>query len=298
MAMEDDKDIIGGQIVFYQPDASISLEVRLDMQSETVWLTQQQIADLFGVQQPAISKHLNNIFRDGELEKDSVHSILEYTASDGKNYKTHFYNLDAILSVGYRVNSRNATLFRKWATGILKDYLLKGYSINRQLVAMQEQSDNRFLQIEQKINKQQEQIDFFIRTNIPPIEGVFYEGQVFDARLFVDKLIQIAQHEIVLIDNYIDARTFDILQMRGPEVSASIYVERIGSGLRSLQQLSQMQTGRAIELLSTRQRVHDRFLIIDNEVYHVGASLNELGKRLFAFSRLQMDKSIIINQVK
>lgn len=287
-----------GRIVLYQPNDSISLEVRLDTQLETVWLTQQQIADLFGVKQPAISKHLSNIFREGELDKDSVHSILEYTAADGKKYKTQFYNLDAILSVGYRVNSHNATLFRKWATSVLKDYLIKGYSINHQLVAMQEHTDKRFMQLEQRLDHQQEQIDFFIRTNVPPVEGIFYEGQVLDARVFAERLIHIAKHEVILIDNYIDARTFEILEMRNAGVDATIYVERVGNGLRTLQQTSKTQTGRTIDLQPTRQRVHDRFLIIDDEVYHLGASLNELGKRLFAFSRLQMGKSVVMSQVK
>ena len=129
------------EIVLYQPNELTKLEVRIDQ--ETVWLTQQQIADLFGVKQPAISKHLNNIFKEGELVKDSVHSILEYTASDGKVYKTQFYNLDAILSVGYRVNSVNATAFRRWATSVLKQHLLRGYSINRQLIQMEDRIDRR-----------------------------------------------------------------------------------------------------------------------------------------------------------
>ena len=140
------KDYEGGnsQIVLYQPNETISIEVKLDVEYDTVWLTQQQIADLFGVKQPAISKHLNNIFREGELDKNSVHSILEYTAKDGKVYKTQFYNLDAILSVGYRVNSINATAFRRWATGVLKEHLLRGYSVNQQFLAIQRQMDIRY----------------------------------------------------------------------------------------------------------------------------------------------------------
>ena len=156
------------QIVLYQPDETISLEVKLDTERETVWLTQQQIADLFGTKRPAITKHLSNIFKSGELDQDSVSSILEHTASDGKIYKTQFYNLDAIISVGYRVNSINATVFRRWATNVLRDYLLKGYSVNQQLLAMQRQIDTRFdeqsqriLRIEDTQAKQQQQLDFF-----------------------------------------------------------------------------------------------------------------------------------------
>ena len=208
-----------------------------------------------------------------------------------------YYNLDVILSVGYRVKSNRGIQFRRWSNTILKQYLLQGYSINRHLVALQERSDQRFANIEQRLDNQQKQIDFFIRTNVPPVEGIFYEGQVLDARLFAEQLIKIAKREVVLIDNYIDSRSFDILELRNPEVAATIYVERIGRGLQSLQQTAHTQTGRTVHLAETRQRVHDRFLIIDDEVYHLGASLNELGKRLFAFSRLQMDKEIIMRSV-
>ena len=287
------------QIVLYQPDDSIRLEVKIDAEHETVWLTQQQIADLFGTKRPAITKHLSNIYKSGELDKASTCSILEHMGNDGKQqYSTAYYNLDAILSVGYRVNSINATAFRRWANTILKQYLLHGYSMNRHLIALQERTDQRFSQIEQRLDSQQRQIDFFIRTNVPPVEGIFYEGQVLDARLFAEQLIRIAQREVILIDNYIDARSFDILELRNPGVTAIIYVEHVGKGLQALQKTAQTQCGRQVQLAETRQRVHDRFLIIDEEVYHLGASLNELGKRLFAFSRLQMDKEIIMSQVK
>ena len=211
--------------------------------------------------------------------------------------QVEYYNLDVILSVGYRVKSNRGIQFRRWSNTILKQYLLQGYSINRHLVALQERTDQRFANIEQRLDNQQKQIDFFIRTNVPPIEGIFYEGQVLDARLFAEQLIKIAKREVVLIDNYIDSRSFDILELRNPGVEATIYVEHIGRGLQSLQQTAHTQTGRTVHLAETRQRVHDRFLIIDDEVYHLGASLNELGKRLFAFSRLQMDKEIIMRSV-
>ena len=155
------------QIVLYQPNESIRLEVKLDAEHETVWLTQQQIADLFGTKRPAITKHLSNIFKSGELEQNSVCSILEHTASDGKVYRTQFYNLDAIISVGYRVNSINATAFRRWATNVLRNYLLQGYSVNRHLIALQESMDKRMTHIEDTQSRQQEQLDFFIRTSTP-----------------------------------------------------------------------------------------------------------------------------------
>ena len=300
------------QIVLYQPDDSIRLEVKIDAGNETVWLNRNQIAELFGRDVKTIGKHINNALRE-ELATET-----ETVVSDVNNQKNptvakfatvqieggrevtrqvEYYNLDVILSVGYRVKSNRGIQFRRWSNTILKQYLLQGYSINRHLVALQERTDQRFADIEQRLDNQQKQIDFFVRTNVPPIEGIFYEGQVLDARLFAEQLIKIAKREVVLIDNYIDSRSFDILELRNPGVEATIYVERIGRGLQSLQQTAHTQSGRTVHLAETSQRVHDRFLIIDDEVYHLGASLNELGKRLFAFSRLQMDKGIIMRSV-
>lgn len=207
------------QIILYQPDATVKLEVRLE--NETVWLTQQQIADLFGVKQPAISKHLKNIFESGELKEISVHSILEYTAADGKSYKTKFYNLDAILSVGYRVNSKNATLFRQWANKVLKDYLMKGYAVSQ-----------RFERLEYRITKAEEKIDFFIRTSLPPREGIFLDGQIFDAYTLMCDLMRSARHRIVLVDNYIDDSVFRQLDKREAGVKATIYTHSITKTLR------------------------------------------------------------------
>lgn len=301
------------QIVLYQPDDSIRLEVKIDAGNETVWLNRNQIAELFGRDVKTIGKHINNALRE-ELASESLTD--EYEASQSSNpsvakfatvqieggrevtRQVEYYNLDVILSVGYRVKSNRGIQFRRWSNTILKQYLLQGYNINHHLVALQERTDQRFADIEQRLDNQQKQIDFFIRTNVPPVEGIFYEGQVLDARLFAEQLIRIAKREVVLIDNYIDSRSFDILELRNPGVEATIFVDRIGRGLQSLQQTASIQSGRIVQLSETRQRVHDRFLIIDDEVYHLGASLNELGKRLFAFSRLQMDKEIIMHQVR
>ena len=301
------------QIVLYQPDDSIRLEVKIDAGNETVWLNRNQIAELFGRDVKTIGKHINNALRE-ELASET--GVNEYEATQSSNptvakfatvqieggrevtRQVEYYNLDVVLSVGYRVKSNRGIQFRRWSNTILKQYLLQGYNINRHLVALQERTDQRFANIEQRLDNQQKQIDFFIRTNVPPVEGIFYEGQVLDARLFAEQLIHIARREVILIDNYIDSRSFDILELRNPGVDATIYVERIGRGLHSLQQTAHAQCGRMIHLKETRQRVHDRFLIIDDEVYHLGASLNELGKRLFAFSRLQMDKELIMQQVR
>ena len=218
-----EKEKVRGEVVLYQPNDTIRLEVKLEQ--ETVWLTQQQIADLFGTKRQAITKHLANIFKSGELEEFSVSSILEHTAADGKSYLTHFYNLDAILSVGYRVNSVNATAFRRWATSVLKQHLLRGYSINQQLMQMEDRIDRRLeaqhdeiQHIKEIQQKQQSKIDFFVRTSLPPVEGVFFDGQVWDAYELLSQLIKSAQKRIVLIDNYIDDSVLTLLDKRTPGV--------------------------------------------------------------------------------
>ena len=262
------------EIVLYQPNDAIHLEVR--MANESVWLTQSQIALLFGVKQPAISKHLNNIFKSGELDENSVHSILEYTAADGKLYKTRFYNLDAILSVGYRVNSINATMFRRWASSVLKDYLLKGYSINQ-----------RFERLEHRMSHAEEKIDFFVRTALPPVEGIFYDGQIFDAYTFVSDLIRSAKRRIVLFDNYVDDTVLTLLDKRADGVAAQIYTRSITQQLAlDLQRHNEQYQPIAIDEF---QNAHDRFLCIDDTVYHIGASLKDLGKKWFAFSKMEIN---------
>ena len=290
------------EIVLYQRDETVRLEVRI--QEDSVWLTQQQIADLFGTKRPAITKHLKNIYSSGELDERSTCSILELMGNDGRQmYSTKFYNLDVILSVGYRVNSINATAFRRWANQVLKEYLLRGYAVRQQLQAFQMQLDTRIEEqnkrirlLEEKTDLHSEKIDFFIRTNMPPVEGVLFEGQVLDARLFAENLIKTAKQEVVLIDNYIDASDFDILECRNANVEATIFVERITPALLVLQSDCLMQTGRKTELRATRTRVHDRFLIIDNQVYHIGASLKDLGRKLFAFSKMGLDKALLLGQ--
>lgn len=286
-----------GEIILYQPNESLKLEVQIE--NDTVWLTQQQMAELFGVKQPAVSKHLNNIFKEGELDKASVHSILEYTAADGKSYKTQFYSLDAILSVGYRVNSKNATKFRQWANKILKDYLLRGYSVNRQLVELQGYTDNRFLQIEKRLDEHQQQIDFFVRTNIPPHEGCVFEGHLLEGREVAEMIIKSAKHEVILIDPYIGSDTLHILEARQRNVSATIYTEKVNNNILTLQHNHETEYGkcRRINIFQYKTNFHDRFLIIDETVYHFGASIKDLGKRLFAFDVIHLSKNLIMGEV-
>lgn len=276
-----------GEIVIYQPDEITKLEVRLN--NETVWLTQAQIAQLFGVGQPAISKHLKNIFASGELEQKSVYSILEYTASDGKVYKTGFYNLDAILSIGYRVNSKNATIFRQWANKVLKEYLIRGYSVIKTHAQILAEHD-------EKLKEHEKKIDFFVRTSLPPVEGIFYEGQIFDAYAFVTNLIRSAKRQLILIDNYIDESVIVMLSKRSKGVTAEIYTERISQQLKLDIQKHNCQYP-PISLAPVKN-IHDRFLVVDEDTYHIGASLKDLGKKLFAFSKLHIKSELLLDGIR
>lgn len=267
------------EIVLYQPNETIQLEVHL--KDETVWLTQQQIADLFGVKQPAISKHIANIYKSGELDEEGTYSILEYMGHDGKQlYTTKAYNLDMILSVGYRVNSTNATRFRQWANRVLKDYLLRGYAFNQRLANIEHQmNEQRAI-----LATHEEKIDFFVRTSLPPVEGIFYDGEIYEAYSFVSDLIRSAKTRIVLIDNYIDDRVLTMLDKRNDGVKATIYTKNFTKQLSlDIEQHNKQFAPIDVEPFNLS---HDRFMIIDDVVYHIGASLKDLGKAWFAFTKM------------
>ena len=279
-----------GEIILYQPDESVRMEVRIE--DETVWLTQAQIAELFVTKRQAITKHLKNIFQSGELNENSVCSILELTASDGKSYKTKTYNLDAIISVGYRVNSKNATLFRRWASQVLKDYLLKGHVINQRISNLEQRVDAKFLSYDMQLTRLNEKVDFFVRTSLPPVEGIFFDGQIFDAYAFATNLIKSAKNSLILIDNYIDENTLLMLSKRTTGVDATIYTQRITPQLQL--DLTRHNNQYPPINIRTYRQAHDRFLIIDqSDVYHIGASLKDLGKKLFAFSKMDIPASIL-----
>ena len=272
-----------GEVILYQPDNEIKLEVRLE--GETVWLTQEQIAILFGTKRPAITKHLNNIYNSGELDRESTCSILEHMGNDGKQkYVT--------LSVGYRVNSRNAALFRRWANSVLKEYLLKGHVINCRL----EQIDTMLQKHERQIEYLTDKVDFFVRTSLPPVEGIFYDGQIFDAYKFATDLIRSAKKSILLIDNYADESVLLMLSKRNAGVKADIYTQAVSHQLQLDLQKHNSQYP-PIDIHTCR-KCHDRFMIIDSEeVWHIGASLKDLGKKMFAFSRLNIPAETVMNML-
>ena len=271
--METTSDIKNNsEIILYQPDTSIRLKVR--MHEETVWLNRQQMAILFTRDIKTIGKHINNALQE-ELSDFPVVAKFATTARDGKTYQVEHYNLDMILSVGYRVKSKRGVEFRKWANSVLKEYLLRGYAINQ-----------RFERLEQRVAKTEEQIGFFVSTALPPVQGVFYDGQIFDAYTFVADLVRSVRERIILIDNYVDDSVLKMLTKRNEDVSATIITRKISDALavdvaRHNQQYPPVD-------IQTSDRYHDRFLIIDDTVYHLGASMKDLGKRLFAFSKLNI----------
>lgn len=280
------------EIVLYQSmDNKISLEVRFE--DNTIWLTQAQIAVLFGTKRPAITKHLSNIYKSGELAEHSTCSILEHMGMGGiQKYKTQYYNLDAILSIGYRVNSMNATQFRIWANKVLKNYLLKGYAVHQQF----EQIEKKLKQHDKALLEHDQKFELFIKTALPPHEGIFYDGQIFDAYKFVSDLIKSAKKSIMLIDNYIDDSVLLMLAKRMKNVKATIYTSNISKQLKL--DVEKFNAQYPVIEIKTFTKSHDRFLIIDNvTIYHLGASLKDLGKKWFAFSKINIPVNDIIEKL-
>ena len=285
------------EIVLYQPDNTIQLEVRL--QDETVWLSQQQMVALFESTKQNVSLHINNIYKEGELQKAAT--VKEYLTvqNEGGRQVTRrvlYYNLDVIISVGYRVKSKRGTQFRQWALKIIKDYLLRGYAVNQRLAAVEDRIDRRLHSIENTLQDHQEKIDFFVRTSLPPVEQVFYNGQFFEARVLLERIIKTAQKRVVIIDAYVDAATFEMLDVRAKGVQAIIYS---GKDLSSLRDLHNAKDGaEPVETAVWKNASHDRWLIVDDSVYHCGHSLKDMGQKLSAVSLLGIDAEDVIKQVK
>ena len=257
----------------YQPDETIRLEVR--MGEYTVWLSQQQMAELFQRDQSVIARHIRNIYKEEELTEEGTYAKFAYMGHDGlQKYEVIHYNLDVIISVGYRVKSKRGTRFRQWANKILKDYLLKGYVVNQRITTLEHQ-----------VADLTEKVNFFVRSSLPPMEGIFYDGQIFDAYAQIVSLIKQAKHSIILIDNYINVDTLTMLSNRDTNVSATIYT-------RQLSQQQQLDVQRHNQqyppiAINTCHHNHDRFLIVDDVVYLFGASLKDAGKKLFAYIQMQ-----------
>ena len=274
-----------GEIILYQPNDTVMVEVRLE--EETVWLTQEQMALLFGRERSVITKHIRNIFTEGELGEKSNVQNLHIPNSDKP---VTFYNLDVIISVGYRVKSKQGTQFRIWATKILKDYLLKGYAIRNEIDVAK-----LYVNHENRITALEKNVDFFVKTSLPPKEGVFFNGQIFDAYVFASNLIKSAKKSIILIDNYADESVLVMLSDRKPKVTAHIYAQKLIEKLK----LSITKHSQQYELItvSEAKNVHDRFLIIDDTVYAIGASMKDLGKKLFAFFKMEIKSDELLENI-
>lgn len=272
-----------GEIIIYQPDDNVKLEVLLN--SETVWLNRQQLATLFDRDIKTIGKHIGNALAE-ELKGFPTVAKFATVQQEGNRTVTRnieYYNLDMVVSVGYRVKSQRGIRFRQWANQVLKDYLLRGYSINQ-----------RLLNIEHKVEEHERKIDFFVRTSLPPVEGIFFDGQIYDAYKLASRLVRSAKSRIILIDNYIDESVLTLLDKRGEGVEAQIYTQQIGPQMQlDIRKHDSQYPPIPIHLLSN---AHDRFLLIDNDVYHIGASLKDLGKRWFAIMRMQETKADVIIQ--
>ena len=281
-----------GEIILYQPDREVKLEVRLE--NETVWLNRIQLAELFARDVKTIGKHINNALKEELADMATVAKFAIVQNEGGREVTRHieFYNLDMILSVGYRVKSNRGVEFRRWANKVLKEYLLKGYSVNQRLKSLEEKVDAKLLQHDKQLDYLTDKVDFFIRTSLPPVEGVFYDGQIFDAYKFATDLIRTAKKSILLIDNYVDDSVLLMLSKRDKGVVATIYTHGISNQLNLDIQKYNSQYPR-IDVRTFKQS-HDRFLIIDNaEVYHIGASRKDLGKKMFAFSKLEISPQAI-----
>ena len=259
------------------------------VEDESVWLTQSQIVELFDSSKANISEHLKHIFDSGELAKDATVRKFRTVRQEGNRSVTRnieFFNLDVIISVGYRVNTIRGIQFRQWANKVLKEYLLRGYAVNQRLMQLEDRIDRHFSEYDRHLLQLDEKVNFFVRSSLQPTEGIFFDGQIFDAYAFVADLIRKAKKRIVVIDSYVDDSVLVQLSKRNSGVTVDIYDGKISQQLR--QDVARHNAQYPGVTLHAYNKAHDRFLIIDEDVYHIGHSLKDLGKKLFAFSKMEV----------
>ena len=274
-----------GEIVVYQPDEITRLEVRL--KDETVWLNRQQIAQLFGRDVKTIGKHINNALKE-ELSDVPTVANFAIVQEEGARWVTRYvehYNLDMIISIGYRVKSPKGILFRRWANSVLKEYLMKGAVINQRIASLESRMEDKFAQYDHKLYEHSKKIDFFIQSSLPPRQGIFFDGQIYDAYTFVADLVRKATRRIVLIDNYLDDTVLTMLSKRTDGVEATIYTGKISKQLQL--DIDKHNAQYPLIEIRTFSKAHDRFMIIDDSVYLVGASIKDLGKKWFGFTLME-----------
>ncbi len=296
------------QIVLYQPDESIRLEVKLV--EDTVWLTQAQMVELFGSSKANVSEHITNIYQQGELTQNATVRKFRTVRKEGNREVTRnldYYNLDMIISVGFRVNSHRGILFRQWANKVLKEYLLRGYAVHQQMLQMEQRIDAKLVRQHDEMQKikecqkaQQEQLDFFIRTSTPPAEMVFFEGDFYTARVALENLVKMANHRVIIIDGYVSSLTLSVLDARKPEVSAAIYTQGVGHGMRRLmEEHDRLFPNAHIDIRKWKKESHDRWLIIDDQLYHCGHSLNANGgHKISAITLMGTSPEVILAEVE
>ena len=273
-----------GEIILYSTSDSADFQIEVRIEDETVWLNRNQIALLFDRDIKTIGKHIANVLKE-ELQSASVVAKFATTASDGKVYLVEYYNLDMIISVGYRVKSQRGIQFRIWANKVIKDYLLKGYAIHQRVDT-----------IEKKLFEHDQKFDMLVKTNQPPNEGIFFDGQIFDAYSFVSDLIKSAKKSIVLIDNYVDESVLVLLSKRKPGVNATIFTKIISKQFKL--DIERFNAQYPPVQVNEFDKSHDRFMIIDQTtVYHIGASLKDLGKKWFAFAKIALDPTEMIKRL-
>lgn len=290
-------EVIKDEVVVYQPDDKVRIEVRLN--DDMIWISQPQMVQLFQSSKANISEHIKNIFQQNELDENLTVRKIRTLQKEGNRevYRNiSYYNLDVIISVGFRVNTKVGIHFRQWANNILKNNLLKGYSINQRIDYIENKLEQKLNDHDVQLGKINEQINYFVQKSIPPIQGVFYDGEIFDAYNFVTQLIKNANKSIVVIDNYVDESVLTMLDKRKNGVTAIIYTDKINKQLQLDIKLHNSQYP-TIDVF-TIKNCHDRFIIIDDEeVFLFGASLKDLGKKLFAFSKLYMSSKILLDKL-
>lgn len=272
------------EIIVYQPEGGeFHIEVRLE--NDTVWLTQAQMAELFDTDRTSILRHIRNIYHTEELEEISTCAKIAQVRFEGNRKISRvisYYNLDMIISVGYRVNSISGTKFRRWANQILRDHLLKGSSINQRLIS----HENKIENLDSRMLAQEKNVDFFVKANLPPSEGFINAKSWWSGYEFAAQLIRSAKDEVVIIDPFADDVALSLAAKRVPNVKAVIYSARITRTLK--EEVERLNRQFPTVKLKNMQNVHDRFIIVDDTIYHIGSSLNELGKKLTAFSILTL----------
>lgn len=296
------------QIVLYQPDESISLQVKIE--EDTVWLTQAQMVELFGSSKANISEHITNIYQQGELMQSATVRKFRTVRKEGNRMVTRnmdYYNLDMIISVGFRVNSHQGIRFRQWANNVLKEYLLRGYAVHQQMLQMEQRIDSKLMlqhdemqRIKDIQAKQQQQLDFFIRTSTPPAEMVFFEGDFYTARVALENLVRSAKHRVIIIDGYVSSLTLSVLDVRKPEVSATVYTVGVGQGMqRLMDEHDRLFPDNHIDIRKWSNESHDRWLIIDDSLYHCGHSLNANGgHKISAITLMGTSPEVILSKVE